>query len=50
MGVPVGNLRYKYNWLKQTLKYIILLYPLHINQEVILLVTSIENYNTLLLI
>jgi hypothetical protein len=48
MGVLVGSLRYKYNWLRQTPKYIILLYPLCTNQEAILSVTSIENYNTLL--
>jgi len=50
MGVLVGSLRCKYSWLKQILKHVILLYPLHTSQEVILLAASIENYNTLLLI
>jgi hypothetical protein len=49
VGVPVGSPRYKYSWLRQTLKYIILLYPLYTNQKAILLAANIENYNTLLL-
>ena len=49
VGVPVGSLRCKYGWPRQILKHIILLYPLHTNQEVMLLVASIKNYNTLLL-
>jgi len=50
VGILVGSLRCKYSWLKQTLKYVILLYPLHTNQKVILLVAGIENYKILLLI
>ena len=50
VGVLVGSLKYKYSWPKQTLKYIILLYPLRINQKIILLIASIKNYKTLLLI
>ena len=50
IGVLVSSLRYKYSWPRQTLKHVILLCPLYTNQEVILLVASIENYNTLLLI
>ena len=40
----------KYNWLKQILKYIILLYPLYTNWKVVLLAAGIDNYNILLLI
>ena len=46
----VGSPRYKYSWLKQTPKHVILLCPLYTNQEAMLLVASIENYNMLLLI
>ena len=44
VGVLVGSLGCKYGWLKQILKYIILLCPLHTNQEVMLLVAGIKNY------
>jgi len=49
VGVLVGSLRCKYGWPRQTLKYIILLYPLHTSQEAILSAAGTENYNTLLL-
>ena len=49
VGVLIGSLRCKYGWLRQTLKYIILLCPLRTNQEAMLSVAGIENYNTLLL-
>ena len=49
VGVPVGNLRYKYSWPRQTLKHVILLYPLYTNQKIILLAASIKNYNILFL-
>jgi len=50
VGVLVGSLRCKYSWLRQTPKHVILLCPLCTNQEAMLLVAGIENYNTLLLI
>jgi len=50
MGVLVGSLRCEYGWPRQTLKHVILLYPLRTNQEAMLLVAGIENYNILLLI
>ena len=49
VGVPVGSLRCKYGWPRQTPKHVILLCPLRTNQEVILLVASTENYKILLL-
>ena len=50
VGVPVSSPRCKCGWLRQTLKYIILLCPLRTNREVMLLVVGTENYNILLLI
>src|SRR6266567_2374985 len=50
VGVPVGSLRCKCGWPRQTPKHIILACPLHTNQEAMLLAAGIENYNTLLLI
>jgi len=45
----MGSLRCKYSWPRQTLKYVILLYPLYTGREAMLSVASIENYNILLL-
>ena len=48
VGVPVGSPRCECGWPRQTLKYVILLYPLRTNQEAMLSVAGTENYNTLL--
>jgi len=48
VGIPVGSPRCKYGWPRQTPKHIILLCPLYTGREVMLLVASTENYNTLL--
>jgi len=50
VGILVGSPGCKCGWPRQTLKYIILLYPLCTSQEAMLLAASTENYNILLLI